>query len=117
MRAACSGPEGGGQQLVAKDENAHSANFGMSYSPSRWLSVSPGYRYQIRKIWDHVYAGEIERRELTSRTEYETMSLSVNYNPSKKNTLTFSGSKTKRKTLSRRTRRDQFITLSYAHTF
>jgi len=111
------GVGGTGQQLVAEDENSHSANFGMSYSPSRWLSISPGYRYQIRKIWDHVYEGEIERRKLTARTEYETMSLSVNYNPSKKNTLTFSGSRTKRKSLGRNVRRDQFITLSYLHTF
>lgn len=105
------------QQLVSEDELSHSINFGMSYSPSRWLSISPGYRYRRREVWDHVYVDEIEDRQLSTWTKYETMSLSVNYNPGEANTLTFSGSRTSRRRLKGKPRTDEFITLSYLHVF
>lgn len=109
----------------------HGGNMSCSYRVSSSLSLSSGYGYSNRKQWDYTYEGDQEIRTSSRANALPTTnhSLTLAYNPSRTNTLTFSGRRTvmmkwkKEKnaegTWDWRKNRDvrDVLSITYSHTF
>ena len=87
-----------GAQVVEEDNGNHSANFGMTYTPSKDYSTSVSYAYRLDREWQHEYANFAETRVLNRRNRHRTLSVNFNWNPSDSaNKMTLRGSRSRQR--------------------
>ena len=109
--------DGQWKQAISKDGVDHSANFSVSYRAAA-LSVSPGYTYSLRQDWGHTYdQNGTETRARSAKNVSKGYSMTITYNPSRKNTLTLSLRRTSRERWKRKRDVRDTISVNYSHTF